>query len=158
MIPMCGIIKGLAPLGPSLSPLSPPAAGPTHSVFESNKPTGGDNLLCRSGCHLAATRFMSMFRGIVVRWAYSAKIWLRRKPAYPPRNGTPPRAVSYSIKLGKEPNVFTVNDLSSKQAVNQARELKAGNIKFGIYASDGTLTELYDLERAVEGDDVANRT
>jgi hypothetical protein len=40
--------------------------------------------------------------------------------------------------------------LSSKQAVNQARELKAGNIKFGNYASDGTLTELYDLERAVE--------
>ena len=67
------------------------------------------------------------------------------------------RAVSYSIKLGKEPNVFTVNDLSSKQAVDQARELKAGNIKFGIYASDGTLTELYDLERDVEGDDVANR-
>ena len=52
---------------------------------------------------------------------------------------------------------FTVNDLSSKQAVDQARELKAGNIKFGIYASDGTLTELYDLERDVEGDDVANR-
>ena len=46
--------------------------------------------------------------------------------------------MSYSIKLGKEPNVFTVNDLSSKQAVDQARELKAGNIKFGIYASDGT--------------------
>ena len=67
------------------------------------------------------------------------------------------RAVSYSIKLGKEPNVFTVNDLSRKQAVDQARELKAGNIKFGIYASDGTLTELYDLERDVEGDDVANR-
>ena len=68
------------------------------------------------------------------------------------------RAVSYSIKLGKEPNVFTVNDLSRKQAVDQARELKAGNIKFGIYASDGTLTELYDLERDVEDDDVANRT
>ena len=68
------------------------------------------------------------------------------------------RAVSYSIKLGKEPNVLMVNDLSSRQAVNQARELKAGNIKFGIYASDGTLTELHDLERAVEGDDVADRT
>ena len=64
----------------------------------------------------------------------------------------------YFIKLGKEPNVFMVNDLSSRQAVNQARELKAGNIKFGIYASDGTLTELHDLERAVEGDDVAKRT
>jgi hypothetical protein len=68
------------------------------------------------------------------------------------------RAVSYSIKLGKEPNVLMVNDLSSRQAVNQARELKAGNIKFRIYASDGTSTELDDLERAVEGDDVAKRT
>jgi hypothetical protein len=66
--------------------------------------------------------------------------------------------VSYSIKLGQEPNVLMVNDLSIRQAVNQARELKAGNIKFRIYASDGTSTELYDLERAVEGDDVANRT
>ena len=65
--------------------------------------------------------------------------------------------MGYSIKLGKEPNVLIINDLSSRQAVNQARELKAGNIKFGIYASDGTLTELYDLERAIEGDDVANR-
>jgi hypothetical protein len=65
--------------------------------------------------------------------------------------------VRYSIKLGKEPNVLMVNDLSSRQAVNQARELKAGNIKFRIYASDGTSTELDDLERAVEGDDVANR-
>ncbi len=64
----------------------------------------------------------------------------------------------YSIKLGKEPNVLMVNDLSSRQAVNQARELKAGNIKFRIYASDGTSTELYDLERAIEGDDVAKRT
>lgn len=68
------------------------------------------------------------------------------------------RAVSYSIKLGKEPNVLLIDDLSSRQVVSQARELKAGNIKFDIYASDGTLTELYDLERAVEGDDVANRT
>jgi hypothetical protein len=67
-------------------------------------------------------------------------------------------AVSYSIKLGEEPNVLMVNDLSSRQAVNQARELKAGNIKFRIYASDGTLTELDDLERAVEADDIANRT
>ena len=46
--------------------------------------------------------------------------------------------MSYSIKLDKEANVFTINDLSSKRAVSQARELKAGNIKFGIYASDGT--------------------
>lgn len=68
------------------------------------------------------------------------------------------RTVSYSIKLGKEPNVLVINDLSSRQVVSQAHELKAGNIKFSIYASDGTLTELYDLERAVEGDDVANRT
>ncbi|MER9584932.1 hypothetical protein [Mesorhizobium sp. M0276] len=65
--------------------------------------------------------------------------------------------MSYSIKLGKEPNVLVINDLSSRQVVGQARELKAGNIKFSIYASDGTLTELYNLERAVE-DDVANQT
>ena len=39
-----------------------------------------------------------------------------------------------------------INDLSSRQAVNQARELKAGNIKFRIYASDGTSTEL-DVSR-----------
>ena len=63
-------------------------------------------------------------------------------------------AVGYSIKLGKEPNVLMINDLSSRQAVSQARELKAGSIKFSIYASDGTLTELYDLERAIEGDGV----
>ncbi|UVK42014.1 hypothetical protein BPNPMPFG_003649 [Mesorhizobium sp. AR07] len=61
--------------------------------------------------------------------------------------------MSYSIKLGNEPNVLVINDLSSRQVVSQARELKAGNIKFRIYASDGTSIELYDLERAVEGDD-----
>ena len=66
--------------------------------------------------------------------------------------------MGYSIKLGKEPNILMINDLSSRQAVDQARELKAGNIKFSIYASDGTLTELYDLERTIGGDDVANRT
>ena len=32
--------------------------------------------------------------------------------------------MGYSIKLGKEPNVLIINDLSSRQAVNQARELK----------------------------------
>jgi hypothetical protein len=63
--------------------------------------------------------------------------------------------VNYSIKLGKEPNVLTINDLSSRQAVDQARELMAGNIKFDVYASDGTLIELNDLERSVEGDDDA---
>ncbi|UVK57467.1 hypothetical protein DBIPINDM_008435 (plasmid) [Mesorhizobium sp. AR02] len=61
--------------------------------------------------------------------------------------------MSYSTKLGNEPNVLVINDLSSRQVVSQARELKAGNIKFRIYASDGTSIELYDLERAVEGDD-----
>ena len=66
--------------------------------------------------------------------------------------------MGYSIKLGKEPNVLIINDLSGRQAVSQARELKAGNIKFRIYASDGTLIELYDLERTIEGDDIANRT
>jgi hypothetical protein len=65
--------------------------------------------------------------------------------------------LNYSIKLGKEPNVLMINDLSSRQALNQARELLAGNIKFDIYASDGTLIELDDLERSVESDDDANR-
>lgn len=66
--------------------------------------------------------------------------------------------MNYSIKLGKEPNVFTINDLSSRQALDQARELQAGNIKFDVYASDGTLIELGGLERSVEGDDDADRT
>ncbi|MFB9981587.1 hypothetical protein ACFSQQ_27995 [Mesorhizobium kowhaii] len=66
--------------------------------------------------------------------------------------------MNYSIKLGKEPNVLMIDDLSSRQALNQARELLAGNIKFDIYASDGTLIVLDDLERSVECDDDANRT
>ena len=65
--------------------------------------------------------------GLLVQDAdLTVKIWLMEETCMPTKEWHPARAVSYSIKLGKEPNVFAINDLSSKQAVNQARELKAG--------------------------------
>ena len=81
MIPMCGIIKGLAPLGPSLSPLPPTGSGPDiFGIFQmGNAPSRAVGI----GPSYLATKAVS------ARDVQLEKFVRRARPRPKPRFGLP---------------------------------------------------------------------